>query len=92
VRSGTSQRLYINGERVVDTAALMPGSYARNNGDDFSIGRYGHSVIIPYYQGWSYFKGRIDEVRVSSGALTADWIRLCYMNQKSDDKLVVFKQ
>lgn len=92
VRSGSSQWLYINGERVVDTAKLMPGSYDRNSGDNFTVGRYGHSVTIPYYQGWSYFKGRVDEVRVSSRALTADWIRLCYMNQKSDDALIVFEQ
>jgi hypothetical protein len=91
VRSGSSQRFYINGERVVDTAALMAGSYARNTGDNFSIGRYGRSVAIPYYQGWSYFKGRVDEVRISKGELTSDWIRLCYMNQKTDDALVVFK-
>jgi hypothetical protein len=38
-----------------------------------------------------YFKGMLDEVRISSGACSADWIRLCYMNQKSDDALVVFK-
>jgi hypothetical protein len=92
VRSGTSQRLYVNGEPVIDTAALMPGSYARNAGDNFSIGRYERSVNIPYYQGWSYFKGSVDEVRVSRGAPTADWIKLCYMNQKSDDALVVFDQ
>jgi hypothetical protein len=92
VRSGSSQWLYINGERVVDTAKLMPGSYDRNTGDNFTVGRYGHSVTIPFYQGWSYFKGRVDEVRVSNGAITADWIRLCYMNQKADDKLVVFEQ
>ena len=91
VRSGTSQRLYINGAPVVDTAALMPGVYARNTGDDFSIGRYGRSVTIPYYQGWSYFKGMVDEVRVSSVVPTADWIRLCYMNQKADDALVDFR-
>lgn len=90
VRSGTSQRLYINGVRVIDTAVLMPGSAARNTSDDFSIGRYGHSVTLPRYQGWSYFKGRVDEVRVARGALTADWIRLSYMNQKADDALVVF--
>ncbi|MBN2036144.1 MAG: DUF2341 domain-containing protein [Chitinispirillaceae bacterium] len=92
VRSGTSQRLYINGEKVIDTASLMEGVYARNTGDNFTIGRYGRPVQIPYYQGWSYFKGRIDEVRVSRGALSADWIKLCYMNQKPDDALIVFGQ
>jgi hypothetical protein len=38
-----------------------------------------------------YFGGKIDEVRVSSTALSADWIKLCYMNQKESDMLVRFK-
>jgi len=28
-------------------------------------------------------------MRVSKQALSADWIRLCYMNQRMDDQLVV---
>ncbi|MBN1306693.1 MAG: LamG domain-containing protein, partial [Chitinispirillaceae bacterium] len=90
VRSGSSQRLYINGVKTVDTAGLMAGAYGRNTGDDFTIGRHGRSVTIPHYQGWSYFNGRIDEVRVSRMAPDDDWIRLCYMNQKTDDALVAF--
>ena len=37
------------------------------------------------------FKGKIDEVRLSNVSCSMDWIRLCYMNQKIDDALVVFK-
>jgi hypothetical protein len=92
VRSGSSQRLYINGEEVVDTAALMSGDYPRASGDNFTIGRYGRSVTIPYRQGWSYFNGKVDEVRVSGVALSADWIRLSYMNQKADDALAALRR
>jgi hypothetical protein len=91
VRSGTSQRLYINGQLVKDGASLMGGAYARTTTDNFMIGRYPRSVSIPYYQGFSYFKGRIDEVRVCNAAPSADWIKLCYMNQKGNDALVVFE-
>lgn len=91
VRSGTDQRFYINGEMVVEGAALMPGNYGRNTSDDFSIGSHGRSIDLPYYQGWSFFNGLIDEVRVSSIARSDDWIRLCYMNQKKEDALVEFK-
>ena len=92
VRSGNSQRLYINGAEVVDSASLMPGEGdPRDSGDDFTLGRFGRPVTIPYRQGWSYFNGKIDEVRVASKALTDEWIRLCYMNQKSDDALVILK-
>ena len=37
------------------------------------------------------FNGRIDEVRVCRTAMSADYIKLCYMNQKGTDALVVFK-
>ena len=47
----------------------------------------------PGTNNWSpyFFKGMVDEVRISNIALSADWIKLCYMNQRIDDKLVIFK-
>jgi hypothetical protein len=91
VREGAQQRLYINGALVSSTVKMMNGSNARNSGDDFMIGRYARLVTIPYYEGWCYVNGTIDEVRVSSVVPSADWITLCYMNQRADDKLVIFK-
>jgi hypothetical protein len=39
-----------------------------------------------------YFYGSIDEVRVIHSVVNADWVKLCFMNQKaSGDALVVFK-
>lgn len=35
--------------------------------------------------------GIIDEVRIEGVARSSDWIRLCYMNQRTDDKLTQFK-
>jgi hypothetical protein len=35
-----------------------------------------------------YFNGIIDEVRVEKAARNADWVRLCYMNQRQQDALV----
>jgi hypothetical protein len=41
---------------------------------------------------WTYqFDGIIDETRISGVSRSADWIKLSYMNQKSDGSLVVFK-
>jgi hypothetical protein len=37
------------------------------------------------------FDGCIDEVRVHRDAVSADYVKLCYMNQKKEDKLVTFK-
>jgi hypothetical protein len=36
-------------------------------------------------------KGSVDEAVVSYAAHSADWIKLCYMNQKPDNQLVEFK-
>jgi hypothetical protein len=91
VREGSLQSLYINGTLVSSTILLKAGSYSRNTSDDFMIGRYARQVLIPLYEGWCYFDGKVDEVRVLSGAQSADRINLCYMNQRADDKLVVFK-
>jgi hypothetical protein len=91
VRNGTQQFLYVNGTLVNSSTPLMAGNYSRNTGDDFMIGRYARRVTIPYYEGWCYFQGKVDEVRVSNNVPNADWIKLCYMNQRSDDRLVVFR-
>ena len=37
------------------------------------------------------FDGALDEARFEKSARSPDWIRLCYMNQKAEDKLIVFK-
>jgi hypothetical protein len=58
--------------------------FARYTGDDFKLGR--RTDLAMYF-----FNGIIDEVRVSSIDLSADWIKLCFMNQRPDDKLIVFK-
>jgi hypothetical protein len=36
-------------------------------------------------------KGYVDEAVVSYAAHSADWVKLCYMNQKPDNQLVEFK-
>lgn len=89
VRSGMTQKFYINGVLVSDSVSLMKSTAERKTDDNFFIGCFGRNVTLPYPQGWSYFKGKIDEVRVSSSVPGDDWVRLCYMNQKADDKLVV---
>ncbi|MBN1600477.1 MAG: DUF2341 domain-containing protein [Chitinispirillaceae bacterium] len=91
VRNGDTQQLYINGEKVVDGASLKTGNYPRVSTDNFTIGCFGRTVTIPQNQDMAYFNGMIDEVCVLSVALSADWIKLCYMNQRTDDKLVKFK-
>jgi hypothetical protein len=90
VVQGSSQYLYCNGELVADTTTNYSQNVSRDASDDFAIGRFFKKAGIPIYE-YCYFKGKIDEVSVSSIARNRDWIRLCYMNQRSDDKLVQFK-
>ena len=41
---------------------------------------------------FDYFKGKIDEVRIENVALSADRIKLSYMNQRLPDMLVQFRK
>lgn len=91
VREGNRQYLYINGEMVKDTAYLNPTSDDRNEKCDFTVGCHLYNDSLPEIQGWSYFDGKIDEIRIMSKVPGADWIRLCYMNQKENDALVEFR-
>ncbi|HEX2958343.1 MAG TPA: DUF2341 domain-containing protein [Chitinispirillaceae bacterium] len=87
VRNGASQYLYIDGTLIDSTVVVSATSDERKTGEDFSIGGF-ISLYPNSNEGWCSFKGKIDEVRISSTAPCADWIKLCYMNQKSDDQLV----
>lgn len=90
IRSGTRQYLYINGACVDSTIDLFPLKAddtlrQRDETRNFAIGRLPDG---PSY----FFRGGIDEVRVSGTELSGDWIKLSYMNQREDDRLVVIKQ
>jgi hypothetical protein len=84
VRNGTEQYLYVNGEPV-DSSTIVSSDLPRETGSDCIIGRAHDS------DGSTPFNGFIDEIRIESTARDSDWIRLCYMNQRLDDKLVRIK-
>ncbi|MGB7567844.1 MAG: DUF2341 domain-containing protein [Chitinivibrionales bacterium] len=93
VRSGTNQYFYVNGSLCSSIAAdtMQPGNttYSRITSNDVCVGRL--PVINNPGQTWRYFTGAIEEVRISNVAHNSDWVKLCYMNQRPDDKLVLFK-
>lgn len=91
VRDGERQILYCNGVAVDSIPSNWPQGVVRNVTNNLSIGKFLQEVEFPVNEGYSYFCGLIDEVRINSIALSPDWIRLCYMNQRIDDRLVVFK-
>ena len=89
VCNGTRQYLYVDGVCTSDSAnSTETSTRARSTASDVSIGK-----TPPGANNWSpyFFNGKIDEVRISNVALSADWIKLCYMNQRADDKLIVIK-
>jgi Concanavalin A-like lectin/glucanases superfamily/Domain of unknown function (DUF2341) len=87
VREGTNQYLYLDGALVNSTISTLVATGTRDTSNDVTIGRY-----LPYVtesnQGYAFFDGGIDEVRISSVSRSADWIKLCYMNQKEQDALL----
>ena len=75
------QALYIDGVRCAIANDVNPICYS-GLGTDTYIGIHGNGEKI--YN----FSGRMDEVRVNKTSLSADWIKLCFMNQKERDALV----
>lgn len=82
--SSHDQSLYIDGMMVKTINDAGPVTYAKG-GTNLLIGVHG--------KGKKTFnsRGTMDEVRVCSIPRSAAWLRLCYMNQRPDDRLVVFK-
>jgi hypothetical protein len=75
------QTLYIDGEKCAVSNDVNPIYYA-GLGVDTYIGIHGNGKT-------NYnFAGQIDEVRASNISLSPDWVKLCFMNQKSQDALV----
>ena len=87
VRNGTRQYLYVDGTCVDSTEVLEPSLLTRVYDTSLQIGHCPDGGLDPD----RYFSGNIDEVRVSGVADSPDWIKLCYMNQKQQDALVIFR-
>jgi hypothetical protein len=88
VRHGTRQYLYVDGmcvdSTITNTIALPPENVAREYGKPLEIGHCPDGGNNPD----RFFSGIIDEVRISRTALGADWMKLCFMNQKEQNALV----
>jgi hypothetical protein len=90
VRDSLRQYLYIDGVLVNDAPGEGPKTDTtehRNESEDVYIGRY-PSFVSRNFQSFCYWNGIIDEVQMSNVARSADFIKLCYMNQRQDNKLV----
>ncbi|MBN2037449.1 MAG: DUF2341 domain-containing protein [Chitinispirillaceae bacterium] len=85
IRNGSLQYLYVNGVCVDSSITnTFPGT-TRFTGDDLAVGKNpSNSADI--------FNGILDEVCIAGVARDPAWIRLSYMNQMSDDRLVQRKK
>jgi hypothetical protein len=80
VREGDALRYYVNGSDSASWQAELSGAIFNSDGP-LHIGGNGPMEGT---------EGVIDEVRISSMARSPDWIKLCYINQSSNTKLVFF--
>jgi hypothetical protein len=76
-----TQTLYIDGMQVAVTNYTTP-IYYNGVGKDTYLGIHGNGKTI------FNFVGQIDEVRVQNAAMSDDWVKLCYENQKANDALL----
>jgi hypothetical protein len=84
VRQGNKQYLYVDGVCVDSTKVVVASNLSRVYDSPLEIGHCPDGGLEPE----RYFFGAIDEVRIAGVANGADWITLCYMNQKEQDALV----
>lgn len=78
--------LYIDGIKVSARTDTTKSIVYSGVGKDTYIGKHGNGKTD-----FNFF-GRIDEARVYRAPVSADRVKLEYMNQKAHDALVVFKQ
>ncbi len=80
--------LYINGA----PEAITPGSRPVAGNAPDEIGRSHFDTKNVAGGGPGYFHGLIDEFRIDASCRSASWIRLSYMNQRPDDRLVTVER
>ena len=84
VRSGARQYLYVDGVCADSSIATSASTLSRAMDQPLDIGHCPDGGTDPD----RFFNGSIDEVRIAKTAYGADWIRLCYTNQRENDALV----
>jgi hypothetical protein len=84
VRDGQNQHLYIDGILATSTIINDSSTAQRFTGDQLIMGAASGGTR-------DFLNGSMDEMSISSVSRGSDWIKLCFMNQRADDKLVTFK-
>lgn len=79
--------LYVNG--ILESSVPNSLPVTGNGNDEIGRSLYDPSNIMSGEA--RYFYGALDEFRIDNKTRSAQWVRLCYMNQRTDDKLVNIK-
>jgi hypothetical protein len=79
------QAVYIDGTLARLEKSKNAAIEYKDVGTDTYIGKHG------FNKNTYNFIGTLDEIRVHHVAVSADWVKLCYMNQKPGDALVQFR-
>lgn len=80
--------LYINGVLENQISDVRPISGSGND----EIGRSLNDVSNIIYGSARYFYGVLDEFRFDNRPKDENWVKICYMNQRENDKLVSVKK
>lgn len=83
---GTSTKLFIDG--VLEKTEMSSETVTGESNDE--IGRAWYDVLNISDETPRYFIGTLDEFRFEFNVHSDGWIRLCYQNQKIDQKLITF--
>jgi hypothetical protein len=81
--TGTA-RFYIDGKETTLSRDSLTIRVDENSNATVRIGQPNNN------ESYSYFKGSMDELEISEVVRSADWIKLCYMNQKNDGLFVKY--
>ena len=85
VSSGNAYYLYVNGTLADSVTVIKADSIKADYSHNVMLGR--RSDIDD-----RYFRGKLDEIRISNRARSPAWIRLCYENQRPDQKFVIIRR
>lgn len=78
-------KYYIDGGEVLLSRDSLKIRVGESNSATVRIGQPNNN------ESYSYFRRSMDELQISAVVRSTDWIRLCYMNQRFDDKLIQFR-
>jgi hypothetical protein len=77
-----SVSIFVNGEPVIDT--IIHFGYTATPSQPSRSSVIGAADMVS----WEFLNGSLDEVRVERRARSADWIKLCYQNQRTGSTFV----